>query len=60
MRPVDPEIAQRMRQEVRGETDSILTEQFGISYNTWRKVRIGKSIRASVAARIESRVGPTG
>lgn len=57
LRPVALHVAERMRREVRGETDELLTEQFGISYNTWRKVRSGQAIRASVAQRIESRLG---
>lgn len=56
LRPVKPEIAERMLRDVRGETDAVLTEQFGISYNTWRKIRVGLPIRASVAARIETRL----
>lgn len=56
LRPVKPHVADRMRRAVRGETDEILTEQFGISYNTWRKVRNGQAIRASVAERIEVRL----
>ena len=60
LRPVAPAVAERMRRDVRGETDEALTAQFGISYNTWRKVRSGQAIRASVAARIEDRLGATG
>lgn len=56
LRPVEPAIAERMRRDVRGETDEALTAQFGISYNTWRKIRSGQAIRASVAARLESRL----
>ena len=56
LRPVMDKVAQRMRRDVRAETDASLTEQFGISYNTWRKVRTGEAIRASLADRIESRV----
>jgi hypothetical protein len=56
LRPVEPSIADRMRRDLRGETDETLTEQFGISYNTWRKIRSGQAIRASLAARIEDRL----
>lgn len=56
LRAVEPAIAERMRRDVRGETDEVLTAQFGISYNTWRKVRSGQAIRASVATRIENRL----
>lgn len=30
--------------------------QFGISYNTWRKVKSGQAIRRSVAERLEHRI----
>ena len=56
LRPVEPAIADRMRRDLRGETDETLTEQFGISYNTWRKIRSGQAIRASLAARVEDRL----
>ncbi|MBB4154404.1 hypothetical protein GGQ80_002317 [Sphingomonas jinjuensis] len=56
LRPVEPSIADRMRRDLRGETDETLTEQFGISYNTWRKIRSGQAIRESLAARIEDRL----
>ena len=32
--------------------------QFGISYNTWCKVRSGNPIRRSVADRLEARIRP--
>ena len=38
------------------QTDEGLNEQFGLSYNTWRKIRSGLPIRASVAERVELRV----
>ena len=57
LRYVDPMIVERMRRDVLGETDEVLTRQFGISYNTWRKVRSGQAIRASVAGRLEKRIG---
>lgn len=56
LRVVDPSIVRLMRMEMRGETDKALVPQFGISYNTWRKVRAGEPIRRSVADRVEERV----
>ncbi|MGK6318372.1 hypothetical protein [Sphingomonas sp. DT-204] len=55
-RPVDPAVARAMKAMVYRQTDEGLTEQFGLSYNTWRKVRSGLPIRASVAERVELRV----
>lgn len=59
LRQVDPTIVERMRRDVIAETDEMLNRQFGISYNTWRKVRSSQAIRASVADRLEERVGRT-
>lgn len=55
-RPVDSAIVRRMIAQVSGQTDETLTRQFGISYNTWRKIRSGAAIRLSVADRLERRV----
>jgi len=56
MRPVDEKAVSLMRREIAGQTDEVLMRQFGISYNTWRKVRDGEPIRRSVAERLESRL----
>ena len=53
---VDVQIVQRMQEIVVCKTDEGLTEQFGISYNTWRKLVSGKEIRASVADRLIRRL----
>lgn len=45
-----------MKAIVSCQTDEGLTEQFGLSYNTWRKIRSGLPIRASVAERVELRM----
>ncbi|MET0362011.1 MAG: hypothetical protein ABW048_09710 [Sphingobium sp.] len=37
-------------------TDAALTERFGISYNTWRKLIAGQAVRASVLSRLEARM----
>lgn len=56
LRPVDAIIVSRIRDQLTGETDEALMGRFGISYNTWRKVRSGKPIRRSVAERLEQRM----
>ena len=55
-RPVDPDIAARMASCIKGRTDEALNAQFGISYNTWRKIAANLPIRASLADRIERRL----
>lgn len=57
MRCVAPAVVVRMRADLPGETDGVLMQRFGISYNTWRKVRAGEPIRRSVADRLEQRMG---
>jgi hypothetical protein len=56
LRAVDAGIVARMLATLDGQTDETLMPQFGISYNTWRKVRAGEPIRRSVADRLEQRV----
>lgn len=56
VRCVDPQIVNRMMAQLPGETDEALMDRFGISYNTWRKVRMGSPIRHSVAERLEQRL----
>ncbi|WP_343517663.1 hypothetical protein [Sphingomonas sp.] len=56
LRAVDAGIVARMSATLEGQTDETLMPQFGISYNTWRKVRAGQPIRRSVADRLEQRV----
>lgn len=53
---VTPHIVALMQTIVAGRTDKALTAQFGISYNTWRKVLAGEPIRASLLIRLEARV----
>lgn len=56
MRPVSSDVVDRMLAGLPGQTDQVLMGRFGISYNTWRKVRAGEPIRHSVAERLELRV----
>ncbi|MCE7798417.1 hypothetical protein LWE61_17910 [Sphingobium sufflavum] len=53
---VDPDLVDRLRAMVTHRTDAALTERFGISYNTWRKLIAGMPVRASVLSRLEARV----
>lgn len=56
MRPVQRQVLDHMLAEMRGQTSDVLMMQYGISYNTWRKIRAGDPIRNSVAERLEQRV----
>ena len=55
-RIVDPQLVRQMRSVVRKQTDEALTDQFGVSYNTWRKLLAGGPVRASLADRLEERL----
>ncbi|WCT72862.1 hypothetical protein PQ455_14635 [Sphingomonas naphthae] len=57
MRPLDPAVFAHLRRSVTTRTDEALMAQFGISYNTWRKLEAGLPIRPSLASRIEARFG---
>lgn len=61
-RQVDPVIVEAMKEVIIGQTDESLTAQFGLSYNTWRKIRSGLPVRCSLAERVEARIrkGPKG
>lgn len=56
MRTVEPSVVALMRKNLPVQNDAALMETFGISYNTWRKVRDGQLIRSSVAQRLEQRL----
>jgi len=56
MRAVDAQAVSVMKREIAGQTDEVLMAQFGISYNTWRKVRAGQPVRNSLAERLENRL----
>lgn len=55
-RQLDPAIVSVMLTIVERQTDDALTRQFGLSYNTWRKLKAGLPIRSSLADRVEQRV----
>jgi hypothetical protein len=56
LRTVDPRVVAYMRSTVRCQTDEVLNEQFGVSYNTWRKIIAGLPVRTSLANRLENRI----
>lgn len=56
MRSVPQKVLDNMLADMRGQTSDVLMMQYGISYNTWRKIRAGDPIRNSVAERLEQRV----
>ncbi|WP_156348363.1 hypothetical protein [Sphingomonas sp. Leaf34] len=56
MRPVPAHIVSQMLADMRDETGSALMMRYGISYNTWRKLRVGDPVRDSLAERLERRV----
>ncbi|MES2496078.1 MAG: hypothetical protein V4618_08190 [Pseudomonadota bacterium] len=53
---VDHSLVREMMQRCVSQTPSSLSDQFGISWNTWSKLRKGQPIRCSVALRLVSRV----
>lgn len=55
-RAVDPRLVSRLRTLVTARTDEALSDRFGISYNTWRKLIAGEPVRASLAERLEARL----
>ena len=53
---LDHGLTKILREMISGRTDSSLQAQFGISYNTWRKLNANMPIRASVAERLARRI----
>jgi len=53
---VDSGLVRNMMQRCVSQTPSSLNDQFGISWNTWSKLRKGQPIRRSLALRLVSRV----
>ena len=53
---LDPEIIGTMKRLVTGQTDEALNDRFGISYNAWRKLVAGRSVRHSLAQRLTERI----
>lgn len=61
MSPIPPHVLRLMHARQTPQTDEALQREFGISYNTWRRIKAGQTIRASVAERLIKRldVGPS-
>lgn len=57
MSPIPQEVLSLMRARRTPQTDEALQREFGISYNTWRRIKAGQAIRASVAERLIRRLG---
>jgi len=57
---VHPDLIRNARARLRAQTADCVMETFGISVNTWVKMRDGKPIRMSVAERFVQRVGAAG
>ena len=54
---VEPRFVQIMLAMTPRQTPEDIQEQFGIGINTWRKIRKGEAVRASVVHRLIDRVG---
>ena len=54
---VNPAIVARMRDRLRAQTAECVMATFGVSVNTWVKMRKGMPIRHSVAERLLRRIG---
>jgi len=50
------DVVRTMERLLTGQTDEALNDRFGISYNTWRKIKLGKQVRVSLANRLQSRL----
>ncbi|MES2044446.1 MAG: hypothetical protein V4475_11245 [Pseudomonadota bacterium] len=57
MSPIPQEVLSLMRARQTPQTDEALQREFGISYNTWRRIKAGQAIRTSVAERLIRRLG---
>lgn len=55
-RQVPVGVVERIEQGLAGKTNAALTSEFGISYNTWRKILAGEAVRERLAERLEQRV----
>ncbi|HMP57002.1 MAG TPA: hypothetical protein PKD92_10575 [Novosphingobium sp.] len=53
---VEPRVVQMMLAMMPRQTPEDIQEHFGIGINTWRKIRKGEAVRASVVDRLLVRV----
>lgn len=58
MRTIPAWVVQKMRNSLSTENREEIMGAFGISKNTWLKIKTGEPIRASVASRLLDRVAP--
>ena len=54
---VNPKVVEQLGGQLRAQTAECVMDTFGISVNTWVKMRRGMPIRKSVAERLLQRVG---
>jgi hypothetical protein len=54
---VDPAFVEKLAGRLRAQTPECVMDTFGISVNTWVKMRKGLPIRKSVAERLVQRIG---
>nr|WP_213980321.1 hypothetical protein [Sphingomonas sp. dw_22] len=59
MRIIPETVVDHMRGMLRAQTPECIMATFGISMNTWVKIRDGHPIRRSVAERMLERLGRT-
>jgi hypothetical protein len=52
-RQVAPDTVRKMLENLPGQTDAVLISSFGMSYNTFRKIKSGKAVRCSLADCLE-------
>jgi len=57
MSSIPQDVLHLMRARQTPQTDKALQREFGISYNTWRRIKAGEAIRTSVAERLIRRLG---
>ena len=57
LRPVDPEIVDRMRERLECRRRDHVMSELGISLNTWNKLLSGQPVRASLQKRILKKFG---
>jgi len=53
---LDPVVVQKMASTISCQKPEVIMDRFGISVNTWVKLKKGKAIRHSVAIRLLERL----
>lgn len=53
---IEPSMVEKMSSAVTCQKREVIQERFGISVNTWVKIREGQAIRRSVALRLVERL----